>query len=113
MSPRERQLARLLRALIACGALLFAFAPPSFAAGAPRDTSGWIAERIAVAVATRATAPSPEASRRAARPWHSAPAPALAHATPPPHAIPPPHATGRRTLFDARHRYLELRTLLC
>ena len=111
MFPRERQLARLLRALIACCALLFAFAPPSFAAEAARDTSGWVAERMAVAAVTRA-APRAPASRAAARrrqPLRAStllqPAlPARTARTAPP---------GRRTTVDARHLYLDLRTLLC
>jgi hypothetical protein len=110
MSPRERQLARLLRALIACCALLFAFAPPTFAAGAPRDTSGWIAERVAIA--TRAVARAPQAARGAARPLRTAPTPSFARA-----ALPAIAATrapaGQRQSFDARHLYLDLLTLLC
>ena len=98
MSPRSRQLARLLRALIACCALLFAVAPPSFAA-APRDSSSWIAERVATTLVTGAaarTAPTPTPAR--------APLPLRSEAAAP---------TARRASVDARYLYLDLRTLLC
>jgi hypothetical protein len=116
MSSRERQLARLLRALIACCALLFAFAPPSFSAASPRDTSGWIAERVATAIVVRAGARAAEAAQRQ---HGGAPLATVAHAAPAARAAAPaaraaaPAPAGRRTIFDARHLYLDLRSLLC
>jgi hypothetical protein len=109
MSTRGRQLARLLRALIACCALLFAFEAPAFAAAAPRDASGWIAERVATAVVTRAARLAPQSSRRAARQQRTDPVPAFTPTVLSARAAP----AGRRTTFDARHLYLDLRTLLC
>jgi hypothetical protein len=112
MSQRERQLARLLRALIACCALLFAFEAPASAAGAAREASGWIAERVASALVSRAPARAGRAPRRAARQQRNLPAPVLAHAAPQVRSecVAP---AGRRTAFDARHLYLDLETLLC
>ena len=110
MWPRERQLARLLRALIACCALLFAFEAPSLGAGSARDTSGWVAERVTTALLTRVAVRASQTSRRTAR-QASAPPPTFALAVPLRASRSAPAA--RRTLFDARHRYLELRTLLC
>ena len=112
MSPRERQLARLLRALIACCALLFAFASPSFAAETARDTSAWIAERTAVAGLTQSPARASASSRAAARQRQPLRASTLlqpARLARTARSAPP----GRRTTFDARHLYLDLRTLLC
>jgi hypothetical protein len=112
MLQRERQLARLLRALIACCALLFAFAPPSFAAETSRDTSGWVAERIAVAAVTRA--PAARAPARQSQPLR---APTLLQPILRQRALPAGTASAaparRRTTFDARRLYLDLCTLLC
>jgi hypothetical protein len=110
MSPRERQLARLLRALIACCALLFAFAPPSFAGGSARDTSGWVAERVTAALVTRAVSRT-QPSLRTARRQAAESAPTRERVAPPLGSTSAAPA-GRRTIFDARQLYLDLRTLL-
>lgn len=111
MPARERQLARLLRVLIACCALLFAVEAPAFAAASPRATSGWVAERVMVAAVARTAPRAAEASRAAAR-QRQPRAPALLETAARTRAAGGAPAAVRTT-FDARHLYLDLLTLLC
>jgi len=125
---RERQLARLFRALIACCAFLFAVEAPLVPAWSARDASGWLAERppapampreargsfpsrpsrprtVSRAAVSRAGVSSAAASSGAAvgavpELW----ARAAAHSA-------MPETNGSR--LDRRYLFLEIETLLC
>lgn len=93
---RQRQLARLLRALIACLAFLCAVEAPLVEGGSARDASAWVAERRS----------APDAQRAVSRPSESPPIPRSASAQ-------PSTLAARAARRDGRHLYLELQTLLC
>jgi hypothetical protein len=100
MQRHDRRPMQLVRALIACLALLCAWEAPVFAAWPERDTTCWVAAQGAqVRVATPAAAP------RAAPALTRLVAPAAADHQDPPAAM--------RPSPDGRYLYLELQTLLC
>jgi hypothetical protein len=114
MQRRERQLARLLRALIACCALLLAGASPAHSAGSAAgltpaaDVSAWVVARVSAPAAARARS-AVRSQAAAASPRRSS----VAAASPARTLEPRPLREQRRARRDGRHLYLELQTLLC
>ncbi len=108
---RQRQVVRLLRALIACLAFLCAAEAPFAAAAPARDTSAWVAERRSAPDAARTpAAPRRALERAAARSSAARPAPRGVGAVRP---LARTAREERQERRDGRHLYLELQTLLC
>jgi hypothetical protein len=109
---RPRQLARLLRALIACLAFLCAVEAPLVMAGSARDASGWVAERGSATTAPRTpAAPLRALGHTVAQRAVSGTSVSLLAAQSP--TQPAPFVARAARARDGRHLYLELQTLLC
>lgn len=125
MQRRERQLARLLRALIACCALLFAGAAPALPLGPAGDASAWVIERVSAPAALRARSSERLQRSRTTAPCAAISAAAVASAafravasaafatSPPREPAARPLPEQLRARRDGRHLYLEIQTLLC
>jgi hypothetical protein len=110
---RERQLARLFRALIACCAFLFAAEAPLLPLWSARDASGWVAARPPASAAPRSpAAPQAPGARRPSRSGGATPrtaSRALAART----AAAGTAAKTMGSRLDRRYLFLEIQTLLC
>jgi len=114
MQRRPRQLARLLRALIACCALILAGAAPAPVVGAEADVSGWLVAQVSAPAARTRTAPRGDVrSAPSAAPRSLAAVTSLTPASPARTLTLPPPAEQLPARRDGRHLYLEIQTLLC
>jgi hypothetical protein len=105
MWSRRRALLQLLRALIACAALVLTVQAPALAAVSARDPISWVAAPAPMGAQAPARAP---AARRKIQ---------AAPVAPPP-VDPAPRAAAERPRAalqrcDARYLYLEIQQLLC